>query len=242
MNNTHTSTQFLDEQIAYYQARAGEYDEWFLRQGRYDRGPELNRQWAAEVVEMRQALAAFNPAGRVLELACGTGLWTEVLLRYADHITAVDAVSEVLAINRARVQSPQVEYVQADLFEWRPTERYDAVFFGFWLSHVPPERFDAFWEMVRAALVPGGRVFFVDSRYTPTSTAVDHCLGNEQDTTVTRRLNDGRTFRIVKIFYEPQALTERLARLGWQFDVRQTETYFLYGMGQSNPNNMSNIK
>ena len=181
---------------------------------------------------MRRALAAFHPTGRILELACGTGLWTELLLRYAERITAVDAVAEVLTLNQARVQSAQVEYVQADLFEWRPTGRYDVVFFGFWLSHVPPERFDAFWDLVRTALAPGGRVFFVDSRYTPNSTAKDHLLGNEQDTTVTRRLNDGRIFRIVKIFYEPQSLTERLARLGWQFDIRQTETYFLYGMGQ----------
>jgi hypothetical protein len=28
---------------------------------------------------------------------------------------------------------------------WRPDRRYDVVFFGFWLSHVPLERFAAFW-------------------------------------------------------------------------------------------------
>jgi ubiquinone/menaquinone biosynthesis C-methylase UbiE len=223
----------LQEQIAYYRARAGEYDEWFLRQGRYDRGPELNRRWFEEVAEVRQALAAFNPTGHLLELACGTGLWTEQLLRYAQSITAVDAVAEVLAINRARVRSPRVQYVQADLFSWQPPERYDAVFFGFWLSHVPPERFDPFWALVRAALAPGGRVFFVDSRFEPTSTAADHRLGAPQDTTVTRQLNDGRTFHIVKVFYNPQELEQRLQGLGWRFRVRETASYFVYGEGES---------
>ena len=93
MGDSSKHESLLREQIAYYRAR--EYDEWFLRQGRYDRGPELNRRWFDEVAEVRQALAAFNPTGHVLELACGTGLWTEPLLRQAARITAVDASPEV---------------------------------------------------------------------------------------------------------------------------------------------------
>src|SRR4029453_6237104 len=86
----------LSEQVAYYRARAGEYDDWFLRRDRYDRGPELNRLWFDEVEQVRQALHAFKPAGDVLELASGTGLWTEQLLRYGEvgAITAVDAAAE----------------------------------------------------------------------------------------------------------------------------------------------------
>ncbi|MDI7276169.1 MAG: class I SAM-dependent methyltransferase [Anaerolineae bacterium] len=221
----------LQEQIAYYAARAAEYDEWFLRQGRYDRGPELNRRWFEEVAEVRKALAAFAPAGQVLELACGTGLWTERLLQHATSVTAVDAVPEVLALNRARLRSPRVRYVQADIFRWRPAERYDVVFFAFWLSHVPPERFVAFWELVDAALAPQGRVFFVDSRYEPTSAATDHRLGPRTGTTATRRLNDGRTFRIVKVFYDAAELSQRLEGLGWRLGVRETATYFIFGEG-----------
>ncbi len=89
------------------------------------------------------------------------------LARHATSVTAVDASPEVLGINRARLREAgretAVRYVAADLFDWRPDAAYDAVFFGFWLSHVPPERFERFRDLVRSALRPGGRVFFVGS-------------------------------------------------------------------------------
>ncbi|MBD3160667.1 MAG: methyltransferase domain-containing protein [Candidatus Eisenbacteria bacterium] len=222
----------IPEQIAYYRARAREYDEWFLRRGRYDRGAEANRRWFDEVEIVREALDAFRPAGDVLELACGTGIWTERLARTAERLTAVDAVEEMLSLNRDRVGSPRVDYVQADLFAWRPDRRYDAVFFGFWLSHVPPERFEEIWSLVAAALKPEGRFFFVDSRYTPDSTAIDHRLEGSEATRVTRRLNDGREFRIVKVFHERERLARRLADLGWRARVEETPRFFLYGSGE----------
>jgi demethylmenaquinone methyltransferase/2-methoxy-6-polyprenyl-1,4-benzoquinol methylase len=104
------------------------------------------------------------------------------------------------------------------------------VFFSFWLSHVPPERFEAFWAMVRGALAPGGRVFFVDSLRTEQSTATDHRLPDaESDVVLERRLNDGRSFHIYKVFYDPTALGERLAALGWRASVRATGSFFLHG-------------
>jgi demethylmenaquinone methyltransferase/2-methoxy-6-polyprenyl-1,4-benzoquinol methylase len=222
----------LEQQKDYYRARAGEYDEWFLRRGRYDHGPDLNARWFNEVQEVAQALESFHPAGNVLEFACGTGLWTVRLLKYATQITAVDASAEVIALNRARVQSPTVTYVQADLFEWQPpAHAFDVVFFSFWLSHVPADQFDSFWEKVRRALRPGGRFFLIDSQREPTSTAHDHQLPNDSATTLRRRLNDGREFEIVKVFYEPEDLRAHVARLGWTADIRCTRTYFLYGSG-----------
>ncbi len=221
----------LLEQLAYYRARAAEYDEWWLRQGRYDRGATLNAQWFAEADQVGAALAAFHPAGRVLEFACGTGLWSERLLATAERLTCLDGSPEMLALNQARLRSPKVDYIQANLFEWQPVARYDAVFFGFWLSHVPPERFAAFWDLVAACLAPGGRVFFVDSRHEPSSTAVDHRLPEREATTLRRRLNDGREFQIYKLFYEPEDLAARLRDLGWRFEARQTGHYFLYGSG-----------
>jgi SAM-dependent methyltransferase len=156
----------LTEQLDYYRARAGEYDRWWNREGRFDRGAEANARWFAEAAELERVLSRFNPGGDVLELACGTGLWTRHLVAYAGALTAVDGSAEVLAINRERVCSDLVRYIQADLFDWTPSPRggYDVCVFSFWLSHVPEQRFAEFWEMVRGALGPGGRVLFFRQR------------------------------------------------------------------------------
>lgn len=79
------------------------------------------------------------------------------------------------------------------------------------------------------SLAPGGRVFFIDSLHDSRSTAKDHRLPDAPQTQLLRRLNDGRTFRIYKIFYEPTQLQERLARGGWNATVQQTPRFFLYG-------------
>jgi len=222
----------LREQLEYYRARATEYDEWWLRLGRYDRGEENNAQWFAEAAEVSTALAAAGLRGRVLELACGTGIWTEQLERTAESITAVDGSSEMLAVNEARLHSPRVRYVWADLFQWGTEEKYDAIFFGFWLSHVPPERFEEFWEIVHASLAPEGRVFFVDSRREPTSTAQDHQLPAVGDPLQRRRLNDGREFQIYKVFYSADSLVRRLGGMGWTFEICETAHYFMHGSGR----------
>lgn len=220
--------EILDQQIDYYRARAGEYDEWFARTGRYDRGEDHTRKWFAEVAVVERALEAANPRGRCLELACGTGLWTRKLAEHCDSITAVDASPEVIAINRERATAGNVEFVQADLFAWEPEEdAYDFIFFSFWLSHVPQERFDAFWAMVARALAPGGTVFLLDNLHNPASTATDHEKPGAEGL-VERKLNDGRRFRIVKLFYEPEALERRLASLGWQAKAAASGEFFIH--------------
>jgi len=222
----------LQQQIDYYRARAGEYDEWWLRTGRYDRGPEENARWFAEAEQLRHALEDWRPRGAVLELACGTGLWSRELARFADSLTLVDSSPEVLAINASRVEHPHVTRIQADLFAWQPTEQFDSVFFSFWLSHVPLDRFSNFWRSTERWLKPRGRVFFIDSLYDERSTARDHQLHGPAVTTIQRKLNDGRAFRIVKVFYRPDDLQQRLAALGWRAAVHGTPTYFLCGSAE----------
>ena len=222
----------IAEQMAYYRARAPEYDDWFFRRGEYDHGAKWNRAWRDEVGELRRALDAAGPSGRILELACGTGLWTERLAPLTSELTCVDASPEVIALNRRRVGAEHVDYVCADLFEWQPPRRYDFVFFGFWLSHVPAGAFIPFWSMVARALAPGGRVFFVDSRNHPAAREGEYAARAPAapPSRSRRRLRDGREFEIVKIFYPPEDLELQLRALGWRALVRGTPTFFLHGL------------
>lgn len=219
----------LVEQLDYYRARASEYDEWWERRGRFDRGPELNEVWFAEVTALEAAIDALGPFGDTLELACGTGIWTRRLRPIARTLTAVDASGEMIVQNRARLGDDSIEYVEADLFAWVAPRRYDTVFFSFWLSHVPPERFEAFWDLVGRSLAPGGRALFIDNRWVEAGTSSGDRLGDRYGTTVPRRLNDGRSFRIVKVFHEPADLERHLGDLGWEAHVTGTDTHFVYG-------------
>lgn len=222
----------LAEQIYYYRARAAEYDQWFLRKGRYDRGDEHTTQWFQEVEEVVNELETFAPYGDVLELAGGTGLWTVRLAPVADSITVVDASPEMIEINRNRLGITPATYIEHDIFTFKTDRKFDFVFFGFWISHVPSERFEEFWNLVRGWLKPGGSFFFLDGVKNDQSTAVDHVLPDEDDCeTLVRKLNDGREFRIFKIFYRPDELQSRLESMGWHAKVQQTSHCFLYGSG-----------
>jgi hypothetical protein len=117
----------LSQQRAYYRGRAPEYDEWWQRRGRYDRGEQESREWHDQVASVDAALRSFDVKGDVLELAGGTGWWTERLAGRADRLTVVDAAPEALALNRERVGRQDVSYVIADLFDCRAERSYDIV-------------------------------------------------------------------------------------------------------------------
>jgi SAM-dependent methyltransferase len=209
-------SHLLGEQVAYYRALAADY----LDQGLDFPGGD----------ELTEALDAFQPTGSVLELACGPGVWTGQLLRYAADVTAVDASPEMLAIAAARVGEEggeRVRFVQADLFGWRPDRRYDVVFMGFWLSHVPPERFESFWSVIADCLEPQGRVFFADDAHrTP-----DELVAGPSSVTIRRQIPDGTAYRLVKVPHQPADLERRLRKLGWDIRVSATAGPFYWGAG-----------
>ncbi|WP_309505255.1 class I SAM-dependent methyltransferase [Streptomyces sp. KM273126] len=202
-SHLHEEDALLAEQLAYYRAGAAEYDRPY-----------------AECEALQRLLTAVDDLpviGDVLELACGTGQWTPMLAARAHSVTAVDASAEVLAIARARTPSPNVRFIQADLFAWQPPRRYDTVFFAFWLSHIPPTRLRDFWNSVAAMLVPGGRAIFIDDG--PGAAASEEVLTEAAVPAVLRRLDDGSQYRVVKVFHDAGALASDLTALGWSVRV-----------------------
>ena len=204
----------LDEQIAYYRARAAEYDATSTEDG---------NPFAAHDDAIRDALRASAPRGRVLELGAGTGQWTGLLADVADELVVTDASPEMLALNRAKVGERGAEYRVIDAFALEATHGFDGVFFGFLLSHVPPDRFDAFWDGVAGVLVPGGRVFFVDEgrHFELREDWVDQAAG-----VVRRRLRDGSLHRAVKVLWRPEDLAGSLDALGWEASVTAAGPFY----------------
>lgn len=152
---------------------------------------------------------------------------TEHLLRSAQTVTAVDGAPEMLSRAKARVGSAPVRFIEADLFSWQPDQRYDAVFFGFWISHVPEEMFESFWTLVADALKPDGRVFFFDDNHRTETELIE----GDSSPIVERRLTNGSPFRVIKIPYQPAELEQRLRALGWDITVTATPGPFYWGLG-----------
>lgn len=206
----------IDEQIAYYRARAGEYDA--------TSPPPDGDPFAAAANAIRDELRAFAPRGRVIELAAGTGQWTGLLADFADELLVTDSSPEMLDLNRAKTgPRDNVTYEVADALALGATHDRDIVFFGFFLSHVPPTRFDAFWNVVAGLLARGGRVFFVDEgrHFLWREDWIDEKAG-----IVRRPLTDGTSFRAVKVLWRAEDLEARLEVLGWDASVRDESPFY----------------
>ncbi len=203
----------LQEQIAFYRARAPEYG----RSGAYQ----------DQLEAVKRVVRTMGPFKHVLELACGTGIWTKELVNIGQEITAIDASPEMLELIRGNVASTKVSYRQTDLFEWEPDREYDLVFTAFWLSHVPPDLMDTFLDKVRAAVHPGGKIFIVDQ----CDDFRDRPLPEREGIRETRRTSDGRTFTIVKVYYHPALLARRLTRFGFDASGERVGDSFFFILG-----------
>ena len=216
------------DMIDYYEARAPEYDDWYLRRGRYERGAIHDAAWNAELDAAGRWLDGLPWAGEIVELAAGTGWWSPLLASrgelslYDTSPAALDRARERLVAHGLRAHL----HVR-DAWE-EPDRQVDGLFTGFWLSHVPRERLEAFLALCRRWLKPGGRLAFIDSLADPASGAADHPM--PADDRAIRRLDDGREFTIVKIFYSPAELTAALTDAGFSaVDVTPTGRFFVLG-------------
>ena len=187
----------------YYAERAREYDRIYAKP---ERQPDLRAigRWLPGVLAGR----------RVLELACGTGYWTRVIAPAAASTVALDAAAETLSIARAREGCGGVRFVVGDAYRlpFAPA-RFDAAFAGFWYSHVPRARVDAFLRGLHRVLVPGARVVLLDNRYVPGSSTPVGAPDEQGDTWQRRVLDDGSVHRVLKNFPDDDTLRGALDAL-----------------------------
>lgn len=223
-----TTAPSADEMVAYYEARAPEYDDWYLRRGRYERGAIHDAAWNAELDMAGRWLDALPMAGEIVELAAGTGWWSPLLASKGD-LSMYDAASAPLDRARERLVAHRLRAHLHVRDAWtEPDRAVDALFAGFWLSHVERDRLPVFLRLARRWLKPGGRFAFIDSLPDQASGAADHPIPT--DDRATRRLADGRAFSIVKVYYAPEELRSALNDAGFgAVDVTTSGRFFLMG-------------
>ena len=214
--------------IGYYEERAPEYDDWYLRRGRYERGAIHDAAWNAELDAAGRWLDALPWSGEIVELAAGTGWWSPLLASrgelslYDTSAAALDRARERLVAHGLRAHL-HVRDAWAE-----PDRAVDGLFLGFWLSHVPRARLADFLALAHRWLKPGARIGFIDSLADAASGAADHPA--PADDRSLRRLDDGREFTIVKVYYEPPELTAALRAAGFDdVDISTTGRFFLLG-------------
>jgi demethylmenaquinone methyltransferase/2-methoxy-6-polyprenyl-1,4-benzoquinol methylase len=224
-----------DELVPYYEARAAEYDDWYLRRGRYAHGPVQDLAWQMELDRATTWLDRLPLRGEIVELAAGTGWWT-ALLATKGELHAYDAAPAPLDLARARLVAHGLRAHLHVRDAWAPPDRpVDSLFAGFWLSHVPRARLATFLALALRWLRPGGTLALVDSLDDPASGTRERAEAPAPDLAL-RRLADGRAFTIPKVFYQPDDVAAVMRSLGFgHVETTRTGRFFFLVSGQAGP-------
>jgi ubiquinone/menaquinone biosynthesis C-methylase UbiE len=178
---------------AYYEARAREYDDWWLGLGRFD---GLDRpHWDDELHELERTLAELPPA-RTLDVACGTGFLTQHL---PGAVTGLDQSAAMLEIASARV--PDAGFVQSDALRLPFVDgAFERVFTSHFYGHLEEVERLRFLEEARRV---ASELVVVDSAVRPDRERV----GMQE-----RILNDGSRWEVFKRYFQPRELAAELGR------------------------------
>jgi SAM-dependent methyltransferase len=194
-----------EEPNEYYSRRAREYERVYHRD-------DSARQ--REQVELADALKEALQNRCVLEITCGTGYWTEAAAQVARYIVATDASPEMLAVAAEKgLPAGRVEFRLADAYDLAAVSgSFDAGLAGFWLSHVPKGRMDAFLDGLHARLSPGSVVFMADNVYVPGVGGELLRKPDREDTFKLRTLSDGTEYEVLKNYYSADQLRRIFAQ------------------------------
>ena len=205
-----------DSLKSYYAARAPEYDRVYAK-------PE--RQ--SDLREIERWLPSVFAGTSLLEVACGTGYWTQFLAPVATEILALDASLETLEIAKARMPVPSVRFIVGDAYHLPVSPAtFSGGFAGFWLSHVPLLRIREFLHGFHSALVPGAKVVLIDNRFVAGS---NHALTERDEdgnTYQLRQLDDGSQHRVLKNFPSEDDLRQAVAASASEVRYREWKYYW----------------
>lgn len=204
--------------VEYYARRAAEYEQIYHK-------PE--RQ--ADLQRLRTYIEHSFTGRHVLEIACGTGYWTEIAARTAASILAADINEEVLAIARAKpIPAGKVSFHRSDVYALAPfPQKFDAGLAAFWWSHIQRPKWRDFLETFHRHFSSGAVFVFIDNVYVPgSSTPISHTDG-EGNTYQTRKLADGTVHEVLKNFPTADELHRAVAEFATDVQIEFLEYYWI---------------
>lgn len=202
----------------YYRERAAEYDAVYAKP---ERQPDQAR--------LKRLLPELVTGRRVLEIAAGTGYWTQYLAMTGKSITATDLNAETLAIASIRDYGPaDVSFRVADAYQLDAVPgEFDTVFCGFWWSHVLRADIPRFLAGVRDRVGSGARLILLDNRYVAGSNHPVTRTGPGGDTYQQRELSDGRQYEVLKNFPSQSQLSADLDGFASGLDWTELDYFWL---------------
>jgi 2-polyprenyl-3-methyl-5-hydroxy-6-metoxy-1,4-benzoquinol methylase len=207
----------MDKLASYYAQRASEYERIYAK-------PERQADLRALEARIQKMFAG----RKVLELACGTGYWTPFIASTAAQVTALDLNDEVLEIARTKKHADKVDFVKGSAYDIPDLGRaHDALFAGFWWSHVPLQKLDGFLTDVASRIKPGALIAFLDNRYVEGSSTPLARRDTQGNAYQLRNLDDGSTHEVLKNFPSESELIQRASRHGWGANIDLLEHYWL---------------
>lgn len=205
------------EMHAYYAARAHYYDSVYLK-------PERR----ADISYLSEYLPERFRGRSLLEVACGTGYWTQHLAATTKSMVATDGTSEPLEFARLRPGTESVVYRQADAYQL-PDDLgvFDGAFAGLWFSHVPVEARITFLNGLHSHLRPGARVVLVDNNEVQLKDYPIVETDTEGNTFQLRQLRDGSLHRVLKNFPNESDLLSLLSKFSESVAYRRLENFWM---------------
>ena len=166
----------------------------------------------------------------MLEVACGTGYWTQLLAPAAAGWVGIDAADETLQIARSRVDADRVSFLVGDAFALPDgLGPFDAAFAGFWYSHVPRARRRGFLAGLMARPSPGATVVLIDNRRVEGSSTPISETDADGDTYQRRQLDNGSQHRVLKNFPTEDELRASLEGLADEVEVHHWQYFWALG-------------
>jgi SAM-dependent methyltransferase len=176
--------------IDYYAKRAKEYERIYEK-------PERQKDLAALKELCRKMFAGH----KVLEIACGTGYWTQIISQTANSITASDINDEVLQIAKAKSYGCEVRFQRADAFDLAFSKNdFSAGLAVFWWSHLRKSEIRNFLARFHRQFASGTLIVFMDNQFVPGSSTPISRTDCEGNTYQLRRLENGTEHEILKNF------------------------------------------